>query len=346
MAQFPPVQGENDFGDDSRQAGGPQVDTWMSRELVHVAPDATLVEITSLMSSRERSCVLVCEQSAAVGLITERDLVRILARTLGGEAVGRAADVMSSPVVTIRAGRPAEEATRRMTEHRIRRLVVVDENDCAVGLVTQSDMVRAHLASIAEHQKQLEARVAERTAELEVANEQLETLSRIDPLMNIGNRRAMEEAMAMAHQRATRYGRTYSVILLDIDHFKAYNDLYGHPRGDRVLRDVGREVTGCTRVLDTVYRYGGEEVLVLLPETAEEGTRAVAERILRSIAALAIEHNGSSFGVVTISAGMATSRPRDDGEVAGNLELLDAADRSLYEAKDAGRNRLGTLLYP
>ncbi len=340
------MQDGNNDGEIVAGPEGQSVDAWMSRDFDRVARNATLQDVAALMSSREHSCVLVCDGTEPVGLISERDLVRLLARTLAGEVVGDAAAFMSSPVVSIQAGQPAEEATRLMTSHRIRRLVVVDEAGHAVGLVTQSDMVRAHVASIAGHQKRLEARVAERTAELELANEQLETLLRIDPLMNIGNRRAMEEAMAMAHQRATRYGRTYSVILLDIDYFKAYNDLYGHPRGDRVLRDVGREVTACTRMLDTVYRYGGEEVLVLLPETAKDGTVAVAERIVQSIAGLAIEHNGSSFGVVTISAGMATTEPAADGEVPGNLELLDAADRSLYRAKEAGRNRLGPLLYP
>ncbi|NND59469.1 MAG: diguanylate cyclase, partial [Gammaproteobacteria bacterium] len=303
-------------------------------------------DIAAMMSARGRSCVVVCEGARAVGLISERDLVRVLGSVLAGATVGKAAELMSHPVVTIPSGVSTEDASERMTSHRIRRLVVVDDEGEALGIITQSDMVRAHLDAISRHQQLLETRVASRTAELEAANQQLETMSRIDPLMNIGNRRAMEEAMAMAHQRATRYGRTYSVILLDIDHFKAYNNTYGHPRGDRVLRDVGREISDSVRMLDTVYRYGGEEVLVLLPETAEEGTRAVAERILRSVQALAIEHKSSSFGIVTISAGLATAMPGADGVVPGNLQLLDAADQSLYQAKGQGRNRLGQLMYP
>lgn len=318
----------------------------MSRAVDRVAPDATLAEIAALMGTHHHSCVLVCEGERPVGLISERDLVRVLARVLAGEQAGTAGDIMSSPVVSIAAGEPVDEASRKMATHRIRRLVVLDDDGVLAGLLSQSDLTRAHLARIEAHQTLLEARVAERTAELESANEQLETLSRIDPLMGIGNRRAMEEALAMAHQRATRYGRAFAVMLLDLDYFKAYNDTYGHPRGDGVLRDFAREAKGAIRMLDTAYRYGGEEVLVLLPETDEEGAQAVADRIVRSVAGLAIEHKGSPHAIVTVSAGLAVALPRPDGTTPRILDLLDAADRSLYAAKEAGRNRVGAVGYP
>lgn len=318
----------------------------MSRAVDRVARDTPLAEVAALMGEHEHSCVLVCDDERAVGLISERDMVRALARVLSGEQAGTAAELMSSPVITIAASEPIDAATRAMTSHRIRRLVAVDADGNLAGLLSQSDLTRAHLARIESHQSLLEARVAERTAELEAVNEQLETLSRIDPLMGIGNRRAMEEALAMAHQRAARYGRSYSVILLDVDHFKLYNDSYGHPRGDRALRDVGAEIAGAIRMLDTAYRYGGEEMLVLLPETGEEGAQSVAERICRSVAALAIEHKGSPQGILTLSAGLATSHPQPDGSSPGILDLLGAADRSLYGAKDSGRNRIGEVAYP
>lgn len=324
----------------------PRVEQWMSRDVDRVSTSASLAEVAALMGAHEHSCVLVCDAERPVGLISERDMVRALAAVLSGERAGTAADLMSSPVVTIAAAEPIDEATRSMTAHRIRRLVAVDHDGNVAGLLSQSDLTRAHLARIEAHQTLLEARVAERTAELEAVNEQLETLSRIDPLMGIGNRRAMEEALAMAHQRATRYARSYSVMLLDIDHFKLYNDTYGHPRGDRVLRDVGAEIASAIRMLDTAYRYGGEEMLVLLPETGEDGARSVAERICRSVAALAIEHRRSPHGIVTLSAGLATSHPQPDGSAPGILDLLDAADRSLYGAKNAGRNRIGAITYP
>lgn len=326
---------------------GPPVIKWMSADPQRVAPQTALTEVARLMSSQRHSCVIVCDDNNVAGLISERDLVRVLPQLIAGENLNFvAADIMSTPVISIGLNDTIDSATKLMSAKRIRRLVVLDDNDALAGIVTQSDIMRAHVRQIESHQITLEARVSERTAELETANEQLETLSRIDPLMNIGNRRAMEEALSIAHQRSSRYQRTYSVILLDVDQFKNYNDTYGHPRGDRILRDIAREMLGCVRILDTVYRYGGEEVLVLLPETAAQGAVAVAERIRRSVAALANEHRSSKHGVVTISAGIATSVPRPDGTIPGVLELLDAADKSLYEAKDAGRNRLGSVVEP
>jgi len=323
------------------------VEDWMSRDPECVTRGAALSEVATLMGVRRHSCVVVCEHDLPVGLISERDMVRVLSRVLEGElSDAKAEDVMSTPVISIQGDRPVGEATHLMKARQIRRLLVVDERGGPVGIVTQSDMMRAHRNTIELHQRTLEARVAERTAELETANEQLETLSRIDPLMNIGNRRAMEEALAVAHQRSLRYKRTYSIILLDVDKFKAYNDTYGHPRGDRVLRDIAREVIASIRVLDTAYRYGGEEILILLPETGAAGAVPVAERVNRSVAALATEHHSSAHGVVTISAGIATSVPHTDGSIPGVLDLLAAADQSLYEAKEAGRNCLGAVVQP
>ncbi|NNF67243.1 MAG: GGDEF domain-containing protein, partial [Gammaproteobacteria bacterium] len=308
---------------------------------------ASISEVSLLMSQRKHSCVIVCEQDKAVGLISERDVVRVLAEVLSGKAADMTAgDFMSSPVISIQSDRSVEEAYRLMRSRGIRRLLVADEHNAPAGILTQSDLMRAHLQTVEHYQKTLEARVAERTARLESANEQLEALARVDPLMNIGNRRAMEEALAVAHQRSLRYQRTYSIILLDVDKFKAFNDTYGHPRGDRVLRDIAREVTGCVRNLDTVYRYGGEEVLILLPETDTDGAMMVADRIRSAVAGMETEHRSSEHKVVTISAGIATSVPRKDGSIPGVLDLLGAADQSLYQAKDEGRNRLGRVVKP
>jgi diguanylate cyclase (GGDEF)-like protein len=127
-----------------------------------------------------------------------------------------------------------------------------------------------------------------------------------------------------------------SLLMIDVDHFKLYNDLYGHPRGDRVLaRVAGAMKAALRRPSDFIARYGGEEFAVILPDTSPEGALLVAERLREAVQELSIEHAKCSTGpCVTISLGAATSA------VPEGLPLLLAADGALYEAKRAGRNRV------
>jgi len=182
--------------------------------------------------------------------------------------------------------------------------------------------------------------------DLERANEHLaraiETLHRIsttDPLTGVANRRNFDEALVLEWRRAARSRTPLSLIMIDIDAFKTYNDVYGHQAGDDCLRRVAESLQShLHRAGDIVTRYGGEEFAVLVPGI--EGARAadLAELLRRSIEALTIEHRASPAAeVVTISVGLATMIPDRDRDPAA---LLKAADEALYAAKAAGRNRV------
>jgi diguanylate cyclase (GGDEF)-like protein len=159
-----------------------------------------------------------------------------------------------------------------------------------------------------------------------------ERLSLTDALTGVPNRRHLEAVLADEARRAARYRRAFSVLMVDVDHFKRINDSHGHETGDRVLIEVAARIRGAVRAdLDTVARYGGEEFTVVLPETALEGALVVAEKIRVAVANTAIERLA-----VTISVGVA-SCPDDGADPPG---LLHAADRALYEAKRAGRDRV------
>lgn len=167
----------------------------------------------------------------------------------------------------------------------------------------------------------------------------LEHLANVDGLTELANRRRFDEVYAVEWQRARRTGQPLSLALLDIDCFKQFNDLYGHPAGDRALRAVAR-VTGShmRRPADLAARYGGEELVLLMPDTDAAQAVHVANTIREAVALMAIAHAGSSAApYVTASIGGATLDPAG-GEPA--CDLFEAADAHLYKAKQDGRNRV------
>ena len=153
--------------------------------------------------------------------------------------------------------------------------------------------------------------------------------ARIDALTGLANRRALEEILAAEISRAQRFAHQLAVVLLDLDRFKEINDSFGHAAGDVMLRAVSRLLTSLARQGDTVARWGGEEFVVVLPETDLAGAQRFAERLRRTIEAHAVGEMKTSA-----SCGVATMLPEDSVE-----ELLGAADQALYQAKTNGRNR-------
>ena len=184
------------------------------------------------------------------------------------------------------------------------------------------------------------ARVTALHRHLAQLNRRLFEQSREDPLTGLGNRLRLREDLETLQARAERYGHTFSVILCDVDFFKSYNDRYGHIAGDEVLGRVAAEISAQCRSGDTAYRYGGEELLVVLPEQSVEAAVKVADRLRRSVEDLGIPHESKDPpGSVTISAGVAALRAED---AKSTDDLLKEADAALYRAKEAGRNRVAS----
>lgn len=181
---------------------------------------------------------------------------------------------------------------------------------------------------------ELEARVEERTKELEALSEQFKASSRTDELTSLPNRRGFLESSTREIDRSRRSGRTCSIVMADIDHFKRVNDSFGHAGGDAVLRAVAAVLRASTRTEDIVARWGGEEIIVLLPETDLDGARQAAEKIRIAIAACDIPFDATLIRV-TASFGVASHDP------ASTLDTTIAdADRALYRAKEEGRDRV------
>jgi len=163
-------------------------------------------------------------------------------------------------------------------------------------------------------------------------------LTLTDALTGIANRRSFNDAVDSEWRRCSRAASPISVIMIDIDHFKNYNDAYGHQAGDACLKAVADAMRHCAgRSPDMLARYGGEEFVILLPNVAAQGAKTVAQRILHEVRLLAIPHRMSTVGeFVTVSIGAATVAPGDGGNPEA---LIRAADRLLYQAKETGRDR-------
>lgn len=180
----------------------------------------------------------------------------------------------------------------------------------------------------------LETEVAERTAELSEANEKLALAARVDHLTSLLNRRGFTEEAETEIRRVFRTGKEFSVVLADVDHFKRFNDQYGHACGDEVLKQVGAILHERTRDIDQVARWGGEEFILLLPETSTEGAAVLAENLREVIARQLFDYDGEQLGI-TMTFGIAAHRKG---------EPLDAciarADAALYTGKERGRNKV------
>jgi len=185
---------------------------------------------------------------------------------------------------------------------------------------------------------QMRRKLVEVSNDLSAANQRLEELSHQDSLTGIANRRAFDFLLERQFREAKRRSEPFSVALCDVDHFKAYNDHYGHLAGDDCLKQIAAALArACKRPTDVAARFGGEEFALLLPETSGEGAVAVVERARQELAGLGIAHAGSlTSSCVTLSAGIASFSPERD---VTSRDLTARADEALYRAKQLGRNR-------
>lgn len=172
---------------------------------------------------------------------------------------------------------------------------------------------------------------------LEVANSRLEALNITEPLTGLANRRGLEEALAMGWQKAESSQALIGAAMVDVDKFKLYNDRYGHLQGDECLRRIADALRQVVRKSDLVARYGGEEIVLILPGADDATALQAAERARKAVYDLRIPHRDGPEGVVTVSIGVATLVPTDG---LAPETLLRLADEALYRAKAGGRNRV------
>jgi diguanylate cyclase (GGDEF)-like protein len=197
---------------------------------------------------------------------------------------------------------------------------------------------RRMLADLDAERNNLEDRVLQRTLELLMANAKLEQLATTDPLTGIANRRKMTAQIASELERARRFGHPLSLLMVDIDYFKRINDTFGHELGDKAIVAVSRLLTESLRAIDMVARFGGEEFVVLMPETDLDVAVLAAERLREAASALRIDCESGAQVALTLSVGVASALANGSADTPSSL--LVRADKALYRAKKQGRNKV------
>jgi diguanylate cyclase (GGDEF)-like protein len=192
------------------------------------------------------------------------------------------------------------------------------------------------LFRLLRQQARVERQLRTAQSNLLQANEELEILARVDGLTGLLNRREFDFALQGELRRAKRAAASLGLLILDVDYFKAYNDLYGHLGGDACLRQIAQAINANVgRYGDIAARYGGEEFVVILPGASLEQAGEMAEKIRKAVCALGVPHAGAPNGVATVSVGVSAVVPTENTDAA---ELIAVADKALYAAKAAGRN--------
>lgn len=319
------------------------VEHLMSDDVPVIAADQSLEFAVHQMASRSLSCLIVLQGTEAVGILTERDMLSITSLALQGKLRWDepASSRMSNTLVYLTPEQSLFEALVVARAREVRHLPVLGSDNQLVGLVTSTELVRAHFSVFESQRAAAEHSVAVRREDFASVTAKLRTLSLEDPLLGIGNRRALERDLDHTEGASQRYQHVYSLALFDVDRFKAYNDHYGHPAGDRVLQEIVAVFNESLRSADRLYRYGGEEILLLMPETDLEGGRIVAERLRASLEARGLPHEKVPQGVVTVSGGVAEGGFRH--EPAGWQAVVQFADQALYSAKESGRNKVEVI---
>ena len=251
-----------------------------------------------------------------------------LSDMMSGEELGIATYSLDRALVQsllVFAGAVAVQEVRKRQSHMRELRTLLQKQNLALEKGRQSEC-------------DLEAQVSLRTQDLAIAARRLESLSSIDGMTGIANRRRFDETLPVEWGRAARDKRPLSVALIDVDWFKAYNDAYGHPAGDECLRQLARVFeAGVMRSGDLIARYGGEEFVLIAPDTDLNGINTIASYLCQEVFALGLENTASPFNRISVSIGVATAYPHRGSKPA---LLVQEADAALYRAKHNGRHRV------
>ena len=332
------------------------ISTWMIQDIILVDENKSIQDICILMDQKNQDAVVVCKGKRPVGIFTDRDLVdKVIAKERDPKYT-LLKDVMTTDIKVASPSVNYKEIYDLMISNNIRHLPVVENNE-VIGMVCIKDLLRFNMRTmertVGEQKKEIEfiknmldETNDERNRRLYMENLRLQSLIRVDDLTGLYNHKYFEEILVKELARSKRYNRSLTLLFLDLDYFKHYNDINGHEAGNIVLKQFADILRNTSRQSDTAFkmaaidivaRYGGEEFVIVLPETDRSGGFARAERVLNDVRNFPF-HNRESQpnGRLTVSIGV-SEYPADASDWN---ELIKRADESLYRAKNNGRDRV------
>ncbi len=288
----------------------------------YVSYNMTTKEAISFLEDDLDDAVIINKDGKSIGIVTAKDIIKILYNNYSlKEPIYK---YMSSPIETLPENSTTQEAFDFLSERHFKRVIVSNSNGKIKGIITQTELTRLL------HNKWLELTRTNFQKAVE-----LEQLALRDPLTNAYNRTKFYKEIEREESRIERNDISfYSIIMIDIDDFKSINDTYGHSMGDLVLKEIVSNIQKNLRKSDMLFRWGGEEFIIFLPQTNSENVKIVAEKIRIIISSIKFDIKK----MVTCSFGVSIKKSKED-----DIELiLKRADNALYKAKKEGKNRVET----
>jgi diguanylate cyclase (GGDEF)-like protein len=296
-----------------------KIETIMSKDVSTAELNTPIsIIINKLYNDKLGAIVIINNKNVPIGIITERDIVGGLYKFKEQLLKKKAREVMTSPIVYISPDSDIEEAAILMALNRIRRLPVINDNKL-VGIISYKDLANT---------------LRKNYYSLEEKTEILEDKANKDALTSLYNKGYIFDQLKYQISLSQSTKKPFSIIMIDIDHFKKVNDTFGHLCGDYVLKKISSIFSEQTRSVNIIGRYGGEEFLILCPGSDKYSAFNFAERLRTLIENMQFAYEGKNFKI-TISAGVAEF----DNKIKKPETLIANADTALYQAKNSGRNR-------
>lgn len=289
----------------------------MSRTVITAPPNASMITLCKLMNANYIGSVVIISKEKPVGIVTERDVVKVVAENADAIQQLTAEELMQQPIQTLKPKTSIQEAAEFMKNNRIRRVPVMEKRRM-IGIVTYGDIL-----------KYMKRALIDSTIEVKELRNEVER----DGLTGVFSRKYFNNVLAREVQRIKTHGGFLSLLMVDIDHFKEINDTHGHEAGDMVLMQIAGMIRLHVREINAVCRYGGDEFAIIAPISDMRGALRMGERLRAVIESMPILYQNQEIHT-SLSVGTATWT----SSMQNAAGLMRAADQQLYKAKQAGRN--------